>query len=46
VGIESVARYVKEIAKKLAEIRKQDLETVRMAVVDNAMRIFALKGSV
>ncbi len=38
--------YVKEIAKKLAEIRKQDLETVRMAVVDNAMRIFALKGSV
>ncbi len=32
--------YVEEVVKKLAEIRGEDFETVRVATVANAMRVF------
>ncbi len=35
--------HVREVVKKIAEIRGEDLETVRAQLVENAMRVFGLK---
>lgn len=32
--------YVEEVVKKIAEIRNEDFETVRVALVQNALRVF------
>lgn len=34
--------YVKEIVKRIAEIRGEDFETVRKATVENALRVFKM----
>lgn len=34
--------YVQEVVKKIAEIRGEDLETVRTALLDNARRVFGI----
>ncbi len=34
--------YVEEVVKKIAEIRGEDFETVRIALVQNAMRTFSI----
>lgn len=34
--------YVSEVVKKIAEIRGEDIEMVRQAMVENALRIFAI----
>jgi len=36
--------YVEEVVKKIAEIRGEDFEIVRSALVQNAMRVFSIKG--
>jgi len=36
--------YVSEVVKKIAEIRGEDFETVRKAMVENALRSFGLVG--
>lgn len=35
--------YVEEVVKKIAEIRGEDFETVRAALVQNALRVFNIK---
>jgi TatD DNase family protein len=35
--------FVEEIVKKIAEIRGEDFETVRKALVQNALRTFSIK---
>lgn len=34
--------FVEEVVKKIAEIRDEDLETVRVALVANALRVFSI----
>lgn len=36
--------YVREVVKKIAEIRTEEYERVRDALVHNALRLFSLKG--
>ncbi len=36
--------YVSEVVKKIAEIRGEDFETVRKALVQNAVRLFQIKA--
>ncbi|MES2953709.1 MAG: TatD family hydrolase [Patescibacteria group bacterium] len=36
--------YVEEVVKKIAEIRGEDVEAVGRAMVENAIRVFGLKG--
>jgi len=35
--------YVEEVVKKIAEIRAEDFETVRAALIDNAVRVFGIR---
>lgn len=35
--------YVEEVVKKIAEIRSEDFETIRTALVENALRTFNIK---
>lgn len=35
--------YVEEVVKKIAELRGEDFETVRIALAQNAMRVFNIK---
>ncbi len=38
--------YVEEVVKKIAEIRGEDFETVRIALVQNAMRVFNINPNI
>lgn len=38
--------YVEEVVKKIAEIRGEDFETVRAALVQNALRVFQISAAV
>ncbi len=38
--------YVEEVVKKIAEIRGEDYETVRIALVQNAMRTFNINSNI
>lgn len=39
-GKTNMPQYVKEVVKKIAEIRGEDYETVRLVLVENALRVF------
>ena len=41
-GKTNMPQYVKEVVKKIAEIRGEDFETVRRALIDNALRVFSI----
>jgi TatD DNase family protein len=41
-GKKNEPSYVSEVVKKIAEIRGQELETVRTALLDNACRVFGI----
>ena len=36
--------FVEEVVKKIAEIRDEDYELVRKTLVENALRVFNIKG--
>lgn len=42
-GKKNEPSYVSEVVKKIAEIRGEDFEIVRMAMVDNAKRVFRFR---